>query len=138
MAISEQWLPIIAEGISWVREGFGPSKKELKIQISALEKQVQNLTSGNAVLTNNLESIVQAILNQLKADSNYTINADSIILIGEHTENVDVTKPIISNSLISGELISKKQVTEFDISQIFDGLDEEISHSRTTKPSERR
>lgn len=138
MAISEQWLPIIGEGISWVREGLGPSKKELKIQISDLEKQVQNLASGNVVLTNHLESIVQAILNQLKADSNYTINADAIILIGENTGNVDVTRPIISNSFISGDAISKKQVTEFEISKIFDGLDEEIAHSRTTKPSERR
>lgn len=138
MAISEQWLPIIAEGISWVKEGFGPSKKELKIQISALEKQVQNLTLGNSALTNNLELIVQEILNKLKADGSYTVNADAIILIGENTGIVNVPKPTISNSLISNDVISKKRVTEFEISKIFDGLDEEIAHSRTTKPSERR
>lgn len=138
MAISEQWLPIISEGISWVKEKLGPSKKELKIQVSDLEKQVQTLASGNTVLVNNLGLIIQAILKQLKTDSNYTINADAIIFIGENTGSVEFTKPIISSSSISGDVVSKKQVEKFDVSKIFDGLDEEIAHSRSTKPSDRR
>lgn len=138
MAISEQWLPIISEGISWVKEKLGLSKKELKIQVSDLEKQVQTLASGNTVLVNNLGLIIQAILKQLRTDGNYTINADTIIFIGENTGSVDVTKPIISSSSICGDVVSKKQVEEFDVSKIFDGLDEEIAHSRATKPSDRR
>lgn len=43
MAISEQWLPIISEVISWIRENIGPSKKELKLQVSDLKKQVQGI-----------------------------------------------------------------------------------------------
>lgn len=138
MAINEQWLPIISEGISWVREKIGPSKKELKIQVSDLEKQVQTLTSGNTVLANNLGLITQAILKQLKSESSFTINADTIVFIGENTGSVDISKPVISGNSISGDVIAKKQVVEFDVSKIFDGLDEEIAHSRTTKPSDRR
>ena len=138
MAINEQWLPIISEGISWVREKIGPSKKELKIQVSDLEKQVQTLTAGNTVLANNLGLITQAILKQLKSESRFTINADTIVFIGENTGSVDISKPVISGNSISGDVIAKKQVVEFDVSKIFDGLDEEIAHSRTTKPSDRR
>lgn len=138
MAINEQWLPIISEGISWVKEKLGPSKKELKIQVSDLEKQVQALVSGNTILVNNLGLIIQAILNQLRTESNYCINADTIIFIGENTGSVDVTKPIISGSSISGDVVSRNQGEKIDISKIFDGLDEEIAHSRATKPSDRR
>lgn len=138
MAINEQWLPIISEGISWVKEKLGPSKKELKIQVSDLEKEVQTLVSGNTVLVNNLGLIIQAILNQLRTESNYYINADTIIFIGENTGSVDVTKPIIFGSSISGDVVSKNQGGKIDISKIFDGLDEEIAHSRATKPSDRR
>ena len=138
MAINEQWLPIISEGISWVKEKLGPSKKELKIQVSDLEKQVQALVSGNTVLVNNLGLIIQAILNQLRTESNYCINADTIIFIGENTGPVDVTKPIISGSSISGNVVSRNQGEKIDVSKIFDGLDEEIAHSRATKPSDRR
>ena len=138
MAINEQWLPIISEGISWVKEKLGPSKKELKIQVSDLEKQVQALVSGNTVLVNNLGLIIQAILNQLRTESNYCINTDTIIFIGENTGSVNVTKPIISRSSISGDVVSRNQGEKIDISKIFDGLDEEIAHSRATKPSDRR
>lgn len=138
MAINEQWLPIISEGISWVRELIGPSKKELKIQISDLEKQVETLTAGNTVLANNFGLITQAILKQLKTESSFTINSDTIVFIGENTGSVDISKPVISGNSISGDVVAKKQVVEFDVSKIFDGLDEEIAHSRTTKPSDRR
>ena len=138
MAINEQWLPIISEGISWVRELIGPSKKELKIQISDLEKQVETLTAGNTVLANNFGLITQAILKQLKTESSFTINSDTIVFIGENTGAVDISKPVISGNSISGDVVAKKQVVEFDVSKIFDGLDEEIAHSRTTKPSDRR
>lgn len=138
MAINEQWLPIISEGISWVKEKLGPSKKELKIRVSDLEKQVQALASGNTVLVNNLGLIIQAVLKQLRTDGNYYINADTIIFIGENKGSFDVTKSVISSSSISGDVVSKKQVEEFDVSKIFDGLDQEISHSRATKPSDRR
>ena len=138
MAINEQWLPIISEGISWVRELIGPSKKELKIQISDLEKQVETLTAGNTVLANNFGLITQAILKQLKTESSFTINSDTIVFIGENTGSVDISKPVISGNSISGDVVAKKQVVEFDVSKIFDGIDEEIAHSRTTKPSDRR
>lgn len=138
MAINEQWLPIISEGISWVRELIGPSKKELKIQISDLEKQIETLTAGNTVLANNFGLITQAILKQLKTESSFTINSDTIVFIGENTGSVDISKPVISGNSISGDVIAKKQVVEFDVSKIFDGIDEEIAHSRTTKPSDRR
>ena len=138
MAINEQWLPIISEGISWVRELIGPSKKELKIQISDLEKQIETLTAGKTVLANNFGLITQAILKQLKTESSFTINSDTIVFIGENTGSVDISKPVISGNSISGDVIAKKQVVEFDVSKIFDGIDEEIAHSRTTKPSDRR
>lgn len=138
MAISEEWLPVINEGLSWIKEMIGPSKKELKIQVADLEKQVQMLTFGNAVLANNLGLITQAILNQLPSIGNFTINADTIVFIGENSGRVDVTKQNINGSMISGNAIAKNQVEHFEISRIFDGLDEEIAHSRAKKPSDRR
>ena len=50
MAINEQWLPVIAEGVSWVKDKFGPSKKELEVRVSDLEKQLYILTAGNTIL----------------------------------------------------------------------------------------
>lgn len=138
MAVSEQWLPIISEGLSWVKDKLGPSKKELKIQVSDLEKQVRTLVSGNTALVNNLGLILQEIIKQLRADSNYSINANTIIFIGENAGSVDASKSIISRSAISGDAVFKKQVEGFDVSKIFDGLDEEIAHSRAKKPSDRR
>lgn len=138
MTINEQWLPVISEGISWVKEKLGPSKKELMIQVSELEKQVQLLASGNAILVDNLGLIIQAILEKLKQDNSYTVNADTIVFIGNNSGTVEFTKPKISNSAVLGDVASKKQVAEFDVSKIFDGVDEEIAHSRATKPSDRR
>lgn len=138
MAISEKWIPIITEGVSWVKNNLGSSKRELKVKISDLEKQVQTLVSGNIALTNCLELIVQAILKQLEMDRNYSINADTIILVGENTGSINVTKSMISNSYMFGDVVEKKQVAEIDVSKIFDGLDEEIAHSRATKQSDRR
>ena len=138
MAISEQWLPIILEGVSWVKEKLGPSKKELKIQISDLEKQVQAFAIGNAVLINNFELIIQEILKQLKTDSDYAINADTIVFIGENTGIVDVAKSMTYNCVDSDDVVSKKKIEEFNVSGIFDGLDKEIAHSRVRKPSDRR
>lgn len=136
MAINEQWIPVILEGVSWVKEKLGPSKKELKIQISDLQKQVQALSAGNTALVYNQGLIIEAVLNHLKSDNNYTINADTIVFIGENMGSVDVTKPIITDSYISGDVATKK--VEFDVSKIFEGVDEEITLSRATKPSDRR
>ena len=132
MAISEQWLPIISEVISWIRENIGPSKKELKLQVSDLKKQVQTLAAGNAKLIDNLEMIVREILKNLKADNNYTISADTIVFVGS---SIDVAIPSSPKSLIPDD---RMPVERFEISKIFDGVDEEIAHSRITKPSDRR
>lgn len=137
MAISEEWLPVIAEGVSWVKDKFGPSKKELEVRVSDLEKQVHILVAGNATLVNSLGLITQAILQQLKSDD-YTINADTIVFVGENSGYIDIPQSIVSNSFTSGDVVVQEQKADFNISKIFDGIDQEIAHSRISKPSERR
>ena len=136
MAIDEQWIPVIREVILWVKEKLGPSNKELKMQISDLEKQVQALSAGNTTLVYNQRLIIEAVLNHLKSDNSYTINADTIVFVGENMGSFDFTKPIITDSYILGDVATKK--VEFDVSKIFEGVDEEIALSRATKPSDRR
>ena len=37
MELVEIWVPVILEGVRWVKEILGPSKKELKVKITDLE-----------------------------------------------------------------------------------------------------
>lgn len=138
MAINEQWIPIIGECVSWIRETIGPSKKELKMQVSDLEKQVKNLLNGNTVLANNYSLITQAILKQLKTEKNFSVSADTIIFVGENNGVLDVVNPVISESFISGNIVAKKQVGQTYVSKIFEGIDEEILEIKNSKPSDRR
>ena len=52
-----------------------------------------------------------------------------------HTAN-----PVIKDSNVQGNIVDQHQETEakFDITKIFDGLDEEIAHARMQKPNNRR
>ena len=79
----------------------------------------------------------QAILQQLKSDD-YTINADTIVFVGENTGYIDIPQSVVSNSFISGDVAIQGEKADFNISKIFDGIDQEIAHSRISKPSERR
>ena len=138
MAINEKWIPVILEGISWVKEMFGPSKKELKIHISDLEKQIQSVSAGNTFLLQNQELIMQAILNYLQTDSGYTINADTIVLVGENIGSIDIPKTTMDNTNYYGLSIASAKKEAFDVSEIFKGMDEEIAQAKTTKTSDRR
>lgn len=37
-------IPVVLEGIKWVKDMLGPSKKELKVKITDLEDQVKILS----------------------------------------------------------------------------------------------
>lgn len=138
MAISEQWLPVIAEGISWVKDKLGPSKKELKICVSDLKKQMQALAYGNSLLSENLSLIIQAVINQLQSEGNYIINADSIVFIGNNDGYIDLTAPKITRYSLTHDATFDEKANENEVSKIFDGIEEEIAHSRATRPSDRR
>lgn len=140
MAINEQWIPIICEGIAWVKENIGPSKKELKVRISDLEKQVQMLANGNIALINNLGLITQAILMQLKMEGCYNINFNMISLNDEKgTSCYRYTKETICGSTYNKVADNDQNiVNEFDVCKIFEGTEEEIAHSRKTRPSDRK
>ena len=139
MAINAQWIPIISESISWVSDKLGPSKKQLNIRISDLEQQVQLLTAGNDVLTSNLNLIIQAILTQLQASNNFIINADSICLVGKNTGTINTQKSfIVAETNFNDASQGKRGEEKHDISKIFDGVDEEIAHSRVAQPSDRK
>ncbi|MBR2445423.1 MAG: hypothetical protein IKB28_02005 [Clostridia bacterium] len=132
MVINELWGPIILECVSWVTKKLGPSKKELKIQISELEKLVQTLSVGNKELIHNQKLILQAILDQLTHENGCKISADTIVFIKENSGSVDITQ----KSKFSQDITGKK--VDFDVSKIFEGVNEEIYQSRATKPSDRR
>ena len=139
VAIDAQWIPVISEGVSWVTSKLGPSKKELNIKISELEQQVQLLMAGNVALTNNLNLIIQAILNQLQASNSFIINADSISLVGSNSGVINTEKSYIAAEKIYNDIVqSEKKEGKDSVSKIFDGVDEEIAHTRIAKPSNRQ
>lgn len=122
MEESEIIVPVILEGVKWVKDKLGPSKKELKIMIADLESQVKTLSYGNTTLLESMEQIVIAILERLKTDGNYTINADTII----HIENNH------------GTILAANTTTNVDNSWVhmFDDIELEIQKSRLKKPSD--
>lgn len=138
MAINAQWIPIISESLSWVSNKLAPSKKELNIKISDLEQQVQLLTAGNAALTRNLNLILQAILNQLQFSNSFVVNADTICFVGKNTGIISMEKSfIVSEKDFKDTAQSERKGGKLDVSKIFDGLDEEIAHTRISRPSDR-
>lgn len=138
MAISEQWIPIVSSAVSWVKDNFGPTKKELKVQVADLEKQVQALAKGNAAIVNNMSLILQAVLSKIKSDNNYLVNAETIVYVGTNNGTLDIPKTSINSSYISKDTIVQKQVVKNDFSKDFFVSDEEIALTRTIRPSERR
>lgn len=139
MAINAQWLPIISESVSWVNNRLGPSKKELNVKISDLEQQVQSLAAGNVVLMSNMNLIIQAILNQLQSSNSFIINADSICLVGKNTGVINVEKSLsITEKRLKDTSLEIREEEKLDVSKIFDGVDEEIAHTRIARPSNRK
>ncbi len=145
MAISKTLGTFVSTLVSWAMEYFnknrGSSKKELELPVSVLKKKLEELAaaSGNTELVKeNADRIMRAALDQLTTEKNIGIFDNIIIFIYENKGSVDVTKSTISGSSISGDVVSKKQGEKLDVSKIFDGVDEEIAHSRATKPSDRR
>lgn len=123
MEESEIIVPVILEGVKWVKDKLGPSKKELKVKIADLESQVKTLSYGNTLLLESMEQIVIAILERLKTDGSYTINADTIIHIEDNHGTIiaaNNTTNSVDNSWIN----------------MFDDVDLEIQKSRLKRPSD--
>ena len=123
--INAEWLPVISEGVKWVRDKMGPSKKELKLRISDLESQVSTLAYGNKELIDNMQIIITEILENLKEDNKLEINADNIILIQDN-----------SGKICFSSITEKRNENHY--SSIFDNIDDEITRSRLLRPSDRR
>lgn len=122
MDTNELLVPVILEGVSWVKEKLGPSKKELKLKIADLESQIKALSYGNLKLVENMEQIVNAVLDKLKLDGNYTIYADTIVKIENN-----------NGMIITNDTIHQTNNTWLNL---FDDLDAEILKTRITKPSD--
>lgn len=142
MAINEQWLPIISEGIKWVGNKFsklGPSKKELYMKVSDLEQQVRVLTAGNVALTSSLDLIIQAILNRLESSNDFTINAETICFVGENSGSINTGNSFTVSETSFEDINQIEGMDErFDVSKIFNGVDEEIAHTKIARSSDRK
>ncbi len=128
MDINKLIIPIVSQGIQWVNEKMKPSKKELELKISELEKQVETLVCDNVFLQKKINEIVYAILTQLESRGNYVINADSIIQIDGNYDTVQIMKESVPVPM---------QTNIENISSIFDDMDEEILRRKLLRPSER-
>lgn len=126
--ISEEWVPIIVEGVQWVKESFGPSKKQLKMRITDLEEQVRSLSSGNQALLQNSREIMSVILEKLLMDGGYRIKANTII---QNSGNFQMTQIAYFDDNSTKNSNEKKQAS------IFDGIDEEIMKYRLLRQSEK-
>lgn len=126
MDFDEPWIPIVYEGIKWVKENMKPTKKELKLKISDLEEQLKILSYGNQVLMDNIDHIMSIILSKLKTEEHYIVNADTFIQVNENSGQAYIT----TNDKIGN---TDKNNTY----SIFDNIDEEIMQCRLTRPSER-
>lgn len=137
MAINEKWIPIIGEGLSWIKDQLGPSKKQLSVEISDLKKEIEHLTTERKQSVDSVEYIMKAILTKLGGNSTYVVNANNITFIGTNTGTNNVTSltdTIIDNSVSQID----ENVVNYSVSNIFDGIDEEIARTRIHKPSDRR
>lgn len=129
MEMQEQWIPIIAEAVKWVKDKTKPSKKELQLKVSKLEEQVKILSYGNKSLSDSIEHIMSIVIAQLQLDGQYTISADTIIHVVGNSGQVNIVKEDkTNNTLYSGD----KQCIE----TIFDNMDEEIIECKLMRPSE--
>lgn len=128
MDINELIIPAVSEGIQWVKEKMRPSKKELELKISELEKHIEILTCNNEILQKSVNEILAAILTQLRVGGNYIVSADSITLIEKNSGVVHVMKDSTSFQI---------QENYDDNDSIFDGMDEEILQCKLSRPSER-
>ena len=131
MAISEEWLPVILGTISWLKDRVGPSKKELKMQISDLEKELSSRVSENNIMVDNMNLLLNAILSHIRSDSMYTINAETIIYVDKNYGNLDASQVMIVDSEVADTVISatpmisnKNSLNDFFVS------DEEIALTR--------
>lgn len=127
----DQMLPIVSEGIQWVKDQMKPSKKELGLRISELEEQVKDLSYGNQIFQENFNQIISTILMQLKSEGNYFINADTIIQIRNNSGEINILQDREEKFAQVDNLKSKKNCA------IFDNMDEEILRCKLDRPSER-
>lgn len=90
MLLDEHLIPVIYEGVRWVKERMGPSKKVLKLRISDLEDRIRDLSSGKQATQQSIEQIMRIILEMLSAERSYIINADTIIQVKENNGQVNI------------------------------------------------
>ena len=123
MGFNEQWVPVIAESVKWVKDKLGPSKKELQIKVTDLESQVKALSFGNATLSKSMEQIITEVLNQL-VNGGYRIVDNTIVFVKDNHGQINVR-------------FNSEQNNETKIRSIFDDIDKEIAQSRLLRSSER-
>ena len=130
MVETKQLIPIISEGVKWVKEKMSPSKKDLKLRIIDLEAEVRMLSYGNQTFIQNFGQIMAAILAQLKNEGSYSITADTIIQIGENNGCLLIEQSVKKDNVYVQNAPINKNVS------IFEGIDEEIALNRLKRPSE--
>lgn len=130
MEMKEQWIPIIAEAVKWVKDKTKPSKKELQLKVSDLEEQVKILSYGNKSLSDSIEHIMSIVIAKLQLDGQYTISADTIIYVVGNSGKVNIVKEDKKNNTLYSD---DKQCIE----TIFDNMDEEIIECKLMRPSEK-
>lgn len=134
MALEEKWVSIIAAGVDTLRKyinyNLGPSKKELKIKVEELEKIVNQLIDQNKQMSSSMESITQAILDQLSTEYNISINVDSITVIGQNTTTNDFTYHQNDSHSVTRQLSIREGEHSPQIADVFSGIDEEIASTR--------
>lgn len=125
-SFTELCAPIIDQGLNWVKGMIGPSKKELQVEISELEKQIKTLSYGNQFLAQNIQQIMDIVLNRLMQSGDYFINSGNIIKIEGNTGSVQIRQ----------EVKDAVQTQPKRFISIFNNIDEEIAKARLTMPGE--
>lgn len=123
------FLPIILEGVKWIKEKMKPTKQDLKLKISELEEEIKILSYGNQLLINNMELIILKIIDMLKLEKYNIINSGAIIQIN-YAQSKNITTDMINNKLLKGSGRKLKY-------PIFDNAEEEIIKYKLKRPSER-
>lgn len=127
---SEQLMPIILEGIRWVRERGGPSKKDLELQMSELRKQVRFLLVTRGENLGYQNYVIRQILERVQTSGDLVINANTIN-INIHYESpkcMHVAGPSILDN-------QEPQIIFFERQQE-EGLNyEDPKHTHTAVPS---
>lgn len=106
--------PIATEAVKWVKEKIGPSKKDIRIEISELKEKIKELSYGQHLTEVQLSSILNCVIESLNNNSKCEIKNNVINIFVYYTPQKSHSSSTIFSK--DDEEIEKiKKITNGDV-----------------------